>query len=166
MRARPPARIRLAHRYSGDHNSLKSSVRGPGPRSDGPGLRLPAPTLRGVRAAANLSRNDVDRFAFRRRHPRHRSVFECLSVSSQVRSSSPPPGWSMEAKIILTRGARYSGQPCRREFREDLAEHSNCLPPSLPDWQHYQGRDPLDLALPMVNATTVSRLSAVQGLEW
>ena len=39
--------------------------------------------------------------------PRHRSVFECLSVSSQVRPPSPPPG-------LVYGGDNYSdagGQP-------------------------------------------------------
>ncbi|MDP3085570.1 MAG: hypothetical protein Q8N44_18020, partial [Rubrivivax sp.] len=45
----------------------------------------------GACADPNLPRNQFDRCALRRQHPRHRSVFECLSVSSQVRPSSPPP---------------------------------------------------------------------------
>jgi hypothetical protein len=45
--------------------------------------RLPA--VQGARADPNLSRNHVDCCALRRQQPRHRSVFECMSVSSQVR---------------------------------------------------------------------------------
>jgi hypothetical protein len=58
----------------------------------GRGPHILAPALQGVRADPNLSRNHVDRCALRRQQPRYRSVFECLSVSSQVGPSSPPPG--------------------------------------------------------------------------
>jgi len=56
-------------------------------------VRILAPALQGVRADPNLSGNQVDYCALRRQQPRQRSVFECLSVSSQVRPSSPPPGF-------------------------------------------------------------------------
>ena len=50
------------------------------------------PPGQGACSDPNLPRNHVDRCALRRQQPRYRSVFECLSVSSQVCPSSPPPG--------------------------------------------------------------------------
>jgi hypothetical protein len=55
-------------------------------------LGILAPALQGARANPNFSRNHVDHCALRRQQPRHRSVFECLSVSSQVCPSSAPRG--------------------------------------------------------------------------
>ena len=91
MRTTPRALVGFVHRCRGD-DSLKPTACGPGPPSGGPGPRFLAPALQSPSVDPNLARNHVDRCALRRQQPRHRSVLECLSVSSQVRPSSPPPG--------------------------------------------------------------------------
>lgn len=48
--------------------------------------------LQGVRSNPNLASHHFQRWAVRGKQPRYRLVFECLSVSSQVRPSSPPRG--------------------------------------------------------------------------
>ena len=88
--AAPRALARLAQRRGRDHG-LKPGACGPGSPSGGPGLRILAPALQGSRSNTNFPRNQLQRCALRRRQPRHRSVLECLSVSSQVHPSSPPP---------------------------------------------------------------------------
>jgi len=72
--------------------------------------------VQGVYADPNLPSNQADRCALRRQQPRHRSVFECLSVSSQVRPSSPPPrliyGGDNYAPCCLTKEC-YPSAGCR-----------------------------------------------------
>lgn len=112
-----PALAGLVHRRCGGHH-LKPGARSPGPSSGGPGLRILAPTLQRSRTNTNLARHYLQRSALRRQQPRHRSVLEFLSVSSQVRPSSPPPG-------LFYRGDNYSdagGGGLRRKALSPLAK--------------------------------------------
>ena len=83
------------------NHGLQPGARSPDPPSGGPGLRILAPALQGCRSNAHFARHQLQRCALRRQRPRHRFVLECLSVSSQVRPSSPPPG-------LINGGDNYS----------------------------------------------------------
>lgn len=108
----PGALAGLVHRSRGQHR-VEPGRRCPGPPSGGPGQRITAPALQGVRSNTNLTRHDFHRCALRRQQPCYRSVLECLSVSRHLVLPSSPP------VRRFYRGDNYSdaGGCCYRRLR-------------------------------------------------
>ena len=90
---------------------LKPGGRCPGPLASGPGQRSTPPALQGRNPYTDFTRNRLHRCTLRRQQPRHRSVFEFLSVSRQLVLSSSPPNSG------FYRGGNYSDAGgCRRRY--------------------------------------------------
>ena len=70
-----------------------------------------APAIKSSYPNTKFARHHLQYCALRRQQSRYRPVLECQSVSSQVRSSSPPLSWSMKATTILTRGTTPPNPP-------------------------------------------------------
>jgi hypothetical protein len=121
---------RFGHRRRGNHR-LKPGARSPGPPSGGPGLHILTPALQCPRTNTNFPRNQLQRRALRRQQPRHRSVLECLSVSSQVHPSSPPPG------LLFYRGDNYSDAGGVQMARAALRICKTICP--YPSWPRARG---------------------------